>query len=129
MHRQTHTTQFFIQVDSNNEPTASQEELHLSRLSLNRHSSIALIGSQGTGKTPLLPAVLNELGIDRWGAPKDNSVTLNANTLRANKTAARGISTWLLKVKGIDTDFVDMGAQEFVKHLAECVLVVSEYLT
>ena len=107
------------------EPMASQEQRHLSDLSMSKHAFI-LTGMTGSGKTTMLNALSKELNNDRWGAPKDNSVTLNKNTLRANETAVRSISSWLLQVKNINTKIEDMQPLEFVLHLAEYVLVVSE---
>jgi hypothetical protein len=73
--------------------------------------SFVLHGETMTGKTSLhdllaavpgpKPLIIDE-GITttsdskRWGAPKDNRVNKNTNTLRANKGSVRSMASWLL---------------------------------
>ncbi|KAF6256854.1 formin homology 2 domain-containing protein [Scenedesmus sp. NREL 46B-D3] len=55
----------------------------------------------------------------RRGPPKINSVVLNANTARANRVAAKGISSWLQEAKSITKKIEDMEVNEFALHLAD----------
>lgn len=61
---------------------------------------------------------------NRWSAPKSNSVTQNANTVRANKTAVTAFASWLVSVKQIQTDPVELAQEDFKQLLAEFVLQV-----
>ncbi|WIA20766.1 hypothetical protein OEZ85_005130 [Tetradesmus obliquus] len=112
------------QMVNEDETTASQEQRLLSDLTLKRHNStFVCAGASGAGKTTLINAISKELGNDRWGAPKANSVTRNVNTLRTNKSAVRSITSWLTQMKGINTPIEDMQPLEFVQLVADYVLV------
>ncbi|WIA09215.1 hypothetical protein OEZ85_008625 [Tetradesmus obliquus] len=115
------------QMVNEDETTASQEQRLLSDLTLKRHNStFVCAGASGAGKTTLINAISKELGNDRWGAPKANSVTRNVNTLRTNKSAVRSITSWLTQMKGINTPIEDMQPLEFVQLVADYVLVARQ---